>query len=86
MIKQRAWKQVSELLEVTGEPELMELFRWDGKMPQYHLGHVELVDQIQKLSDSHPALQLAGNAYRGVGIPACVESGETAARRIINSL
>ena len=84
-IKQRAWEQVCELLEVTGEPELMELFRWDGKMPQYHLGHVELVDKIQNLSDRHSGFELAGNAYRGVGIPACVESGETAAQRIFDS-
>ncbi len=83
-IKQRAWEQVSELLEVSGEPELMELFRWDGKMPQYHLGHVELVEQIQQRSDNHLAFELAGNAFRGVGIPACVESGETAAQRIID--
>jgi oxygen-dependent protoporphyrinogen oxidase len=30
-----------------------------------------------------PGLQLAGNAYRGVGIPQCVTSGRTAAERLL---
>ena len=30
-----------------------------------------------------PGLQLAGNAYHGVGIPDCIHSGESAAERIL---
>ncbi len=48
-------------------------------MPQYHLGHVELVQRIESLVGAHPNFALAGNSYHGVGIPACVESGKKAA-------
>lgn len=85
-IKRRAWEQVVELLGVDGQPELLKLYRWDGKMPQYHIGHVELVDQIEDRVNDLTGLEVAGNAYRGVGIPACIESGEAAAQRMVNDL
>jgi oxygen-dependent protoporphyrinogen oxidase len=34
----------------------------------------------------HPGLALAGAAYRGVGIPDCIDSGERAAESVIRAL
>jgi len=55
-------------------------------MPQYHVGHLELVERIERTARSHPGLDLAGGAYRGVGIPQCIHSGESAAERIVEQL
>jgi len=52
-------------------------------MPQYHVGHVQLVDAIERRVASLKGLELAGNAYRGVGIPQCVRSGDAAARKLV---
>ncbi len=46
-------------------------------MPQYEVGHLERVKEIESLLS--PALTLAGNAYGGAGIPDCIRSGERAA-------
>ncbi len=35
--------------------------------------------------ERHPGLALAGNGYRGIGIPDCIHSGELAANRILES-
>ena len=78
-------EQLKELLGVHGEPLFAEVSRWINAMPQYHLGHVELVDSIEEKLESIPRLELAGNAYRGVGIPLCVRSGKQAAERIIGN-
>jgi oxygen-dependent protoporphyrinogen oxidase len=32
-----------------------------------------------------PGLVLAGNGYRGIGIPDCIHSGELAAQKILKS-
>jgi oxygen-dependent protoporphyrinogen oxidase len=48
-------------------------------MPQYEVGHLERVNEIEKLASELPGLTLAGNAYRGAGIPDCIRSGQTAA-------
>jgi oxygen-dependent protoporphyrinogen oxidase len=52
-------------------------------MPQYHLGHLARVERIERRVAAVPWLALAGNAYRGVGVPDCVRSGERAAERAL---
>jgi oxygen-dependent protoporphyrinogen oxidase len=51
-------------------------------MPQYHLGHLERVATIERAVSAWPGLALAGNAYRGVGIPHCIHSGNQAAEKV----
>ena len=63
------------------EPERTWIHRWPRGMPQYVLGHPERLERIDAAVARHPGLALAGAAYRGVGIPDCIHSGEEAARR-----
>ena len=78
-----AREELAELLGISQPPGFAEVVRWEGKMPQYHVGHLQLVDQIEERERSWPGLALAGNAYRGVGIPFCIRSGEQAAERLL---
>jgi oxygen-dependent protoporphyrinogen oxidase len=55
-------------------------------MPQYALGHIERVARIEQLTAQVPGLELAGNAYHGVGVPDCIHSGEMAAERVFRNL
>jgi oxygen-dependent protoporphyrinogen oxidase len=55
-------------------------------MPQYNVGHLERVARIDEESGRYPTLALAGAAYRGVGIPDCVRSGEAAGERLIGAI
>jgi oxygen-dependent protoporphyrinogen oxidase len=55
-------------------------------MPQYHVGHLEKVERIEEAIAKVPRLELACNALRGVGIPHCVRSGESAAERLIEKM
>jgi oxygen-dependent protoporphyrinogen oxidase len=84
-IRQIVMAELSELIGLRGEPEFCEVARWPGMMPQYHVGHLDLVRQIEERAAAIPHFALAGNAYRGVGIPFCVKSGEDAAERAIQS-
>ena len=54
-------------------------------MPQYHVGHNDLVARIESQVAQLPGLELAGNAYHGVGIPDCIHTGETAAQRLLGN-
>ncbi len=74
--------ELQKAIGTRGEPLHVEVQRWREKMPQYHVGHVQLVDDIERRVDQHPGLALAGNGYRGVGIPYCVRSGDLAAKRV----
>jgi oxygen-dependent protoporphyrinogen oxidase len=50
-------------------------------MPQYNLGHPERLAAIESRVAAHPGLFLAGAAFKGVGIPDCIASGEEAAEK-----
>ncbi|MGW8258059.1 MAG: protoporphyrinogen oxidase, partial [Thermoguttaceae bacterium] len=79
-------QHTEKLLGISGEPVFCDLAHWPRTMPQYHVGHNELVSEIESGINSLVHLQLAGNAYHGVGIPDCIHSGELAAEKILGSL
>jgi protoporphyrinogen/coproporphyrinogen III oxidase len=81
-----ALSELSDILGARGEPRFAIVSRHERAMPQYYVGHLERVSQIEQLTAAHPRLALAGNAYRGVGIPDCVSSGERAAERVQRAL
>ena len=81
-----AEEELRDLLSITGAPCLSQVYRWRGAMPQYHLGHFERVQRIRDQLSRLPGIALAGNAYQGVGIPHCIESGEQAAERVLGKV
>jgi protoporphyrinogen/coproporphyrinogen III oxidase len=74
------------LLGIEAEPVLTRVHRWPCAMPQYVLGHPERLERIEEALERHPGLMLAGAAYRGVGIPDCIESGERAADSVARAV
>jgi oxygen-dependent protoporphyrinogen oxidase len=74
------------LLGVKADPHRLWIHRWPRGMPQYVLGHPERLERIDEAVARHPGLALAGAAYRGVGIPDCIHSGEEAARSLAAAL
>ena len=75
-------RELRELLGITSEPLLTRIHRHAQAMPQYRVGHLDRLARIDAALERHPGLALAGNAYRGVGIPDCIHSGELAAETV----
>ncbi len=71
------------LLQITGEPKFCDIAHWPRTMPQYHLGHQERVARIDARVARLPGMKLAGSAFRGVGLPDCIHSGQTAADELL---
>ena len=78
--------ELENILGVTGRELFSEVVRWDRAMPQYHVGHLQLVKRIYERLTAQPNLGIAGNALLGVGIPDCVDSGEAAAEKLLVDL
>jgi oxygen-dependent protoporphyrinogen oxidase len=76
-----ACEEVAVLVGARGQPRLVQVARWAGAMPQYHVGHLARIERIERALAAHPGLALAGNAYTGVGIPQVIASGQAAAAR-----
>jgi oxygen-dependent protoporphyrinogen oxidase len=79
-------EEFRELLGVSAAPGFTEVRRWPNSMPQYEVGHLARVAEIEHATAEIPAFAIAGAAYRGVGIPDCIRSGEDAADAIFAKL
>ena len=55
-------------------------------MAQYNVGHLERLERIERMRQELPALALAGNGYRGIGVPDCARSGTDAASQLLITL
>jgi oxygen-dependent protoporphyrinogen oxidase len=75
--------ELKRTLGINAPPSLHRVFRWHKAMPQYTLGHSERLAVIEKRLAAHAGLFVAGNAYRGIGIPDCIASGEAAAAQAL---
>ena len=76
--------ELREVMGIAAEPEFVEIFRWPRGMPQYRVGHVDLVDADRgRPSPSVPGVELAGGAYHGIGIGDCLREGAAAAERAL---
>lgn len=79
-------EELSEVLLIKSKPVFTIIKRYPNAMPQYHVGHMDLVEKINKEIRKLDGLEVAGNAFGGVGMPDCVNSGERAAERLLQSL
>jgi oxygen-dependent protoporphyrinogen oxidase len=75
---QVAREEIHQTLGIQAEPVLSRVYLWEKAMPQYNLGHPARLDRIASQLERLPGLYLAGNGYRGIGIPDCIRSGEEA--------
>jgi oxygen-dependent protoporphyrinogen oxidase len=80
-----AKEELKLTLGITAEPLLHRVLVFDKAMPQYNLGHPEKLKQIDAALDKYSGLALAGNGYRGIGIPDCIHSGELAVNKILEN-
>ncbi len=80
-----AREELELTLGISAEPIVSRVFIWEKAMPQYNLGHPEKLVAIDAALAEMPNIALAGNGYRGIGIPDCINSGELAAKKILES-
>ncbi len=73
-----AASEVAAFLDLTGPPDEQSVMRWGGGLPQYTVGHLDRVATIRAAVADVPGLAVAGAAYDGVGVPACIRSAQAA--------
>lgn len=81
-----AREDLRDLVGVRAEPALVRVRRRARATPIYEVAHRARVAQMAELARSLGPLAIAGNAYRGIGIPDCVASGEEAADSVVSAL
>ena len=70
---------VADLLGLSrSEPLETRLVRWGGGLPQYLVGHRARVDAVRAAVSAVPGLAIAGAAFEGVGVSACIRDAHHA--------
>ncbi|WP_409330948.1 protoporphyrinogen oxidase [Trujillonella humicola] len=76
---------VADLLQLSRpEPVATRVVRWGGGLPQYLVGHRERVAAVRSAVAAVPGLTVAGAAYEGVGVPACIRDAEAAVEHLLS--
>jgi oxygen-dependent protoporphyrinogen oxidase len=74
---------LSRLVGPLPAPAFQIIRRWPRSLPQYAVGHLERIAELDDLLRAYPTLRLVGNAYRGVGLPDLIRDARAAARDLI---
>jgi len=78
--------ELADLLKISGQPTIRHIARHFSTMPQCVLGHCDNIESIESRVATLRGIELAGNAYHGVGVPNCIQSGQQAAERVLAQL
>jgi oxygen-dependent protoporphyrinogen oxidase len=79
----RVTDELAVLLGTDLEPSASLVTRWPEALPQYRVHHLLRVAAVEAAARRIGRLAVAGAAYRGVGIPACIAGGRQAAREVL---
>lgn len=74
--------ELENVLGITGPPVTRLVHRYARALPQYNLGHSEIIAELQRQISAIPGLFLAGNYLSGPSIGACVEQACQTADRV----
>lgn len=85
-VAQAVCGEVRKQLEISAEPLSVMMSRWPESLPQYRVGHRQVVEGIFAALRDFPGLYLTGNAYGGTGIPDCIRHASQTADQILSSL
>jgi protoporphyrinogen/coproporphyrinogen III oxidase len=67
-------------------PKVIGMKVWPTAIPQYELGHLEMMDELQDIEDEMDGLWICGNYRSGVAFPDCVTFGYEQAQTVLDFL
>jgi oxygen-dependent protoporphyrinogen oxidase len=77
-------REIAPILEIAGTPAFSTAEIYPRAIPQYNVGHGEILTAIEQAQSGFPALHFAGNYWQGPSVGSCIErsmriAGEIAA-------
>lgn len=80
------YKEISQLLGISGDPVFSHHHHWPATIPQYTVGYDKYLSAIDHIEKQHPGLFIHGNFRGGVSVPDCITSGFAMAQSIIKQV
>ena len=74
--------ELARILGPLPEPQVTVVGRWPLSLPQYSVGHLERMAELEERVRRLEGLWLLGNGYRGVGLPDLIRDARAAAQTL----
>jgi protoporphyrinogen/coproporphyrinogen III oxidase len=75
--------ELARILGPLPDAQITVVRRWPRSLPQYSVGHLERMAELDEHVKQMPGLWLLGNGYRGVGLPDLVRDARAAVRSAV---
>jgi oxygen-dependent protoporphyrinogen oxidase len=78
---------LSKMMRFYGDPDFSIVNRLPHSMPQYHVGHINKIKEIQEhIATTYPRLRITGAPFEAVGLPDCVAQAQEAIESMLVEL
>jgi oxygen-dependent protoporphyrinogen oxidase len=76
-------RELASVLGISHSPSFSHVQAWQRAIPQYNLGHLQLMGRLEQMQRKYPSIRLIGNYLGGPALGACVEQALTVAQEAI---
>ncbi len=66
-------RDIEDLMGIRTSPDLTAVKSWKKAIPQYHVGHREIITQIEQFEQAQPGVFISGNFRGGISVADCVK-------------
>jgi oxygen-dependent protoporphyrinogen oxidase len=80
---QTVTNELQSIMSVEGNPVFSKVIRWEKAIPQYNLGYLDIVAEMEKCEAGNPGLFFCSNFKGGIAVGDCVMNGKKVAERVL---
>lgn len=73
-------KENAEILQISGAPATRMVHRWTHAIPQYNVGHTQVLAGLREEVMRFPGLFFTGSYFEGPSVPACINHATKTAK------
>jgi oxygen-dependent protoporphyrinogen oxidase len=70
------------IMGIRGAPVFARISRWSKAIPQYNLGHLAIIEQVEQFERANRGMFLSGNFRGGISVGDCILSSDRTANAI----
>lgn len=78
--------ELRDIMDIKVNPDFIRIYKHERGIPQYNVGHIQIINRLDELLNRFKGLYLTGNAYRGIGVNDCIENSFKLAERLIKDI
>jgi oxygen-dependent protoporphyrinogen oxidase len=76
---------LNDLVGVDQSPDVVHIKRWKRAIPQYNLGHQQIMEEVERFEEDQPGIHIRSNFRDSASVPGCITNGMSLADEIVQN-